>query len=238
MIPLNFNFIDFFNILESCRNHYIKKLTFASSSSVYGLNKSLPFKTSDYTDHPVSLYGTTKKSNEIMAHAYSHLYGINITGLRFFTVYGPWGRPDMAPMLFTDAILNNKPIKVFNHGNMIRDFTYIDDIVKGIIKVIDNPAQSNPEWDAKDPTPESSFAPFKIYNIGNSTPVKLMDFIKEIENALGKKAKKEFMPMQPGDVLSTFADTTILEHRLGYKPTTELNYGVNEFIRWYKKYRK
>lgn len=230
------NVVGFMNILEGCRHSQIKNLSYASSSSVYGLNQSQPFKTSDHTDHPVSLYAATKKSNEMMAHTYSHLYGIQTTGLRFFTVYGPWGRPDMAPMLFADAILNNRPIKVFNHGNMSRDFTYIDDIVEGITKVIDKPAESDPDWKAQKPTPEKSSNPYKIYNIGNSAPVSLMKFIETIENALGKVAQKNMLPMQDGDVVSTYADTSALEKEFEYKPVTELTVGVKKFINWYKKF--
>ncbi|HFU76505.1 MAG TPA: NAD-dependent epimerase [Arcobacter sp.] len=210
------NVVGFMNILEACRNYGVKNLAYASSSSVYGLNKSQPFKTTDKTDTPVSLYAATKKSNELMAHTYSHLYGIQTTGLRFFTVYGPWGRPDMAPMLFADAISNDRAIKVFNHGKMSRDFTYIDDIVDGIIKVIDNPSD------------------FNVYNIGNNAPVSLMDFIETLENALGKEAEKNFMEMQPGDVESTYADTTPLVEDFGYKPDTELSGGISTFVEWYR----
>ena len=195
------NVVGFLNILEGCRNTDVKNLCYASRSSVYGLNESQPFKTTDKTEHQVSLYAATKKSSEMMAHTYSHLYGIQTTGLRFFTVYGPWGRPDMAPMLFTDAILNDRAIKVFNNGEMSRDFTYIDDIVDGVIKVIDKPAQPNKEWNAKVPEISSSSAPYKIYNIGNNAPLPLMSFIETIEEALGKKAEKNFMPMQDGDVV-------------------------------------
>ena len=230
------NVVGFMNILEGCRHHGVKNLSYASSSSVYGLNKSQPFKTTDHTDHPISLYASTKKSNEMMAHTYSHLYNISTTGLRFFTVYGPWGRPDMAPMLFSDAILNDRAINVFNHGNMSRDFTYIDDIVEGIIKVIDNPAQSNPTWSATHPEPNSSSAPYKIYNIGNNAPVNLMEFISEIEVSIGKVAKKNFMEMQDGDVESTYADTSGLINDFNYKPFTPLSKGVNEFVRWYKDF--
>ena len=230
------NITGFMNILEGCRQGGVKNLAFASSSSVYGLNKSQPFKTSDHTDHPVSLYAATKKGGEMMAHTYAHLYGIQATGLRFFTVYGPWGRPDMAPMLFTDAILNDRPIKVFNHGKMSRDFTYIDDIVEGVIKVIDNPAHSNPDWDAENPTPESSSAPYRIYNIGNNAPVALMEFIETIEAALGKVASKEMLPMQDGDVVSTYADTSGLENDFGYKPGTRLSEGVTKFVQWYRDF--
>lgn len=230
------NIKGFINILEACRHSRTKNLAYASSSSVYGLNKSQPFKTSDHTDHPVSLYAATKKSNEMMAHAYSHLYDIHTTGLRFFTVYGPYGRPDMAPMLFADAISNNQSINVFNHGNMSRDFTYIDDIVDGIIKVIDNPAQSSNNFDATQPNASISTAPYKIYNIGNNAPVKLMEFISILENEMGKTSKKIFMDMQAGDVQSTYADTKDLKSDLSYQPHTELKQGVKEFVKWYKDY--
>ncbi len=216
----------------------MKNLSYASSSSVYGLNKSQPFKTSDNTDHPVSLYAATKKSNEMMAHTYSHLYGIQTTGLRFFTVYGPWGRPDMAPMLFTDAILNDRAIKVFNYGKMSRDFTYIDDIVEGLIKVIDSPAKKNENWDAENPEIQSSSAPYRIYNIGNNAPVDLMEFIETIEASLGKIAEKNMMPIQPGDVESTYADTSELMHDFNYKPNTPLYKGVSEFTKWYREFYK
>ncbi|HIP33143.1 MAG TPA: NAD-dependent epimerase, partial [Bacteroidia bacterium] len=228
------NVVGFLNILEGCRHSGVKNLSYASSSSVYGLNESQPFKTTDTTEHQVSLYAATKKSNEMMAHTYSHLYGIGTTGLRFFTVYGPWGRPDMAPMLFTDAILNNRPIKVFNNGKMSRDFTYIDDIVDGIIKVIDNPAKPNTEWNAKEPEISSSFSPYKLYNIGNNAPLPLMTFIETIENALGKKAEKNFMPMQDGDVVSTYADVSGLMEDFDYKPNTKLADGIGEFVKWYR----
>ena len=232
------NVTGFLNILEGCRNHNVKNLAYASSSSVYGLNKSQPFKTSDKTEHQVSIYAATKKSNEMMAHTYSHLYGIQTTGLRFFTVYGPWGRPDMAPMLFTDAILNDRAIKVFNHGDMSRDFTYIDDIVDGIIKVIDNPAQINKEWNAKDPEIQSSSAPYTLYNIGNNEPLSLMEFIETIEKALGKVAEKTMLPMQDGDVQSTYADVSGLISNFSYKPDTKLADGIGEFIKWYKEFYK
>jgi UDP-glucuronate 4-epimerase len=228
------NLVGFMNILEGCRQSGVKNLSYASSSSVYGLNQSQPFKTTDKTEHQVSLYAATKKSNEMMAHTYSHLYGIQTTGLRFFTVYGPWGRPDMAPMLFTEAILNDRPIKVFNNGKMSRDFTYIDDIVDGIIKVIDNPAQPNENWDPKDPGISSSSAPYKIYNIGNHEPLPLMEFIETIEDALGKKAEKNFMPMQDGDVVSTYADVSGLIQDFNYRPNTKLSDGVQKFVDWYR----
>ena len=230
------NVVGFLNILEGCRNNGVKNLAFASSSSVYGLNESQPFKTTDKTEHQVSLYAATKKSNEMMAHTYAHLYGIHVTGLRFFTVYGPWGRPDMAPMLFTDAILNDRAIKVFNNGEMSRDFTYIDDIVDGIVKVIDNPAKVNPEWNAKKPEISSSSTAYRLYNIGNNAPLPLMTFIETIEDALGKKAKKNFMPMQDGDVVSTYADVSGLINDFGYKPDTKLADGIGEFVKWYRKF--
>jgi UDP-glucuronate 4-epimerase len=230
------NVVGFLNILEGCRHFGVKNLSYASSSSVYGLNQAQPFKTTDKTEHQVSLYAATKKSNEMMAHTYSHLYGIQTTGLRFFTVYGPWGRPDMAPMLFTDAILNDKPIKVFNNGQMSRDFTYIDDIVEGIIKVIDNPAKANENWDATDPKISSSSSPYRLYNIGNNAPLPLMTFIETIEEALGKKAEKNFMPMQDGDVVSTYADVSGLISEFDYKPDTKLADGINEFVKWYKTF--
>ncbi|QKJ22288.1 NAD-dependent epimerase [Poseidonibacter lekithochrous] len=230
------NIKGFMNILEACRHNNVKNLSYASSSSVYGLNKSQPFKTSDHTDHPVSLYAATKKSNEMMAHTYSHLYDISTTGLRFFTVYGPWGRPDMAPMLFANAILNDRAIKVFNHGNMSRDFTYVDDIVDGIIKIIDNPAKANDNFDSENPRPDISSAPYKIYNIGNNSPVSLMDFIQTLEKSIGKEAKKNFTDMQDGDVVSTYADTSDLIKDFDYKPDTNLHNGIEEFVSWYRKF--
>ncbi len=235
---INSNVVGFMNILEGCRHHGVENLSYASSSSVYGLNKSQPFKTSDHTDHPVSLYAATKKSNEMMAHTYAHLYGVRTTGLRFFTVYGPWGRPDMAPMLFTDAILSDRAIKVFNHGDMSRDFTYIDDIVEGIVNVIDNPAKSDENWDATNPNPSSSTAPYKVYNIGNNEPVRLMDFIQAIEEKLEKEAEKNFMDMQPGDVQSTYADVQGLIKDMNYKPDTSIKEGVSAFVDWYKEFYK
>ncbi len=233
------NIVGFANILEACRNHNVKNLCYASSSSVYGLNTKQPFKTTDKTDTPISLYAATKKSNELMAHAYSHLYGIAATGLRFFTVYGEWGRPDMAPMLFADAILHDKPIKVFNHGDMSRDFTYIDDIIDGIVKVIDNPAKPlcHSELDSEsDLPPDRSTVPYKIYNIGNSAPVNLMNFIEILEKTLGKKAKKKLVDMQPCDVASTHADVSDLIAVFGYKPDTSFEVGIKRFIKWYRKF--
>ena len=230
------NVVGFLNILEGCRHHNVKNLAYASSSSVYGLNASQPFKTTDTTEHQVSLYAATKKSNEMMAHTYSHLYGIQATGLRFFTVYGPWGRPDMAPMLFTDAILNDRAINVFNNGEMSRDFTYIDDIVDGIVKVIDNPAQPNELWNPNEPDISTSSAPYRLYNIGNNAPLSLMTFIETIEEALGKEAKKNFMPMQDGDVVSTYADVSGLIKEFGYQPNTALSEGIREFVKWYRAF--
>ncbi|MCT7471288.1 NAD-dependent epimerase [Aliarcobacter cryaerophilus] len=232
------NVVGFMNILEACRNYDVKNLSYASSSSVYGLNKSQPFKTSYHTDHPISLYAATKKSNEMMAHTYSHLYNISTTGLRFFTVYGPYGRPDMAPMLFADAILNDREIKVFNHGNMSRDFTYIDDIVDGIIKVIDNPAIPSKDFNPENPNPDISSAPYRIYNIGNNSPVQLLDFIETLEKVIGIEAKKNFLPMQAGDVVSTYADVSDLINDFGYKPDTSLEVGIERFVKWYKEFYK
>lgn len=232
------NIDGFLNILEGCRNTNVKHLVYASSSSVYGLNGKVPFSEKDSIAHPVSLYAATKKSNELMAHTYSHLYNIPSTGLRFFTVYGPWGRPDMSPFLFADAILHDRPIKVFNHGNMLRDFTYIDDIVEGVVRIMDIIPQGDNEWDAQNPDPSCSFAPYRVYNIGNSTPVKLMDFITAIENACGKEAKKEFLPMQPGDVYQTSADTSLLQKVAQYKPDKDINQGVKETIGWYRSFYK
>ena len=230
------NVVGFLNILEGCRNSGVKNLAYASSSSVYGLNQAQPFSTSHHTDHPVSLYAATKKANEMMAHSYAHLYGIQTTGLRFFTVYGPWGRPDMAPMLFADAITHDRPIKVFNHGKMSRDFTYIDDIIEGVVQVLLHPAKTDPNWDPAAPLPQSSSAPYRLYNIGNSKPVALMEFIETMEKHLGKKAEKNFLPMQDGDVVSTYADTQPLEKTFNYTPSTSLNEGLEAFVTWYKAY--
>ena len=235
---VNSNIIGFINLLEASRHNNIKHLVYASSSSVYGLNKSMPFSTSHNVDHPVSLYAASKKSNELMAHSYSHLYGIPTTGLRFFTVYGPWGRPDMAYFLFTKAILKGEPIKVFNHGKMMRDFTYIDDIVEGVIRVIDKPPIQSEKWDALEPDPSTSSAPFSVFNIGNNKPVKLMDFIEAIEKALDIKAHKVFMPIQPGDVEGTFANVQPLIDNFDYKPDTPLIKGIQDFVAWYKQYYK
>lgn len=228
----------FLNILEGCRHNCIKHLVYASSSSVYGLNGKVPFSENDSIAHPVSLYAATKKANELMAHSYSHLYQIPSTGLRFFTVYGPWGRPDMSPFLFTDAILNNRPIKIFNNGNMLRDFTYIDDIVDGIIKVIYHTPSAIIHWDSNNPDPGSSSAPYRVYNIGNSKPIQLMDFINAIENEIGVESKKEFLPMQQGDVFQTYADTNALHNDLGFMPKTDLTEGVKKTVEWYRSFYK
>lgn len=227
------NIIGFINILECCRHCGVKNLSYASSSSVYGLNEELPFSTDHNVDHPISLYAASKKSNELMAHTYSHLFDIATTGLRFFTVYGPWGRPDMALFLFTKAALEGKPIDVFNHGEMYRDFTYIDDIVEGIVRVIDNPAQKDSMWNGHNGRVSTSSAPYKIYNIGNNNPVKLMDFITAIEKKLGKVITKKFLPLQAGDVPSTYADVSDLVEDLGYKPSTSIQEGIDKFIDWY-----
>lgn len=230
------NIVGFINILEACRHHGVMNLSYASSSSVYGLNETLPFSTTHNVDHPISLYAASKKSNELMAHTYSHLFGIRTTGLRFFTVYGPWGRPDMALFLFTKAALAGEPIKVFNNGEMRRDFTYIDDIIEGVVRVIDNPASPDPMWSGRTPDPGSSSAPYKIYNIGNNNPVKLMDFIEAIEKSLGIPVIKEFMPIQPGDVPATFADVDDLVRDMDYKPATPVQEGVERFVAWYRAF--
>lgn len=233
---LDSNITGFLNILEGCRHHGVKHLAYASSSSVYGLNEKMPFSTHDNVDHPISLYAASKKSNELMAHTYSHLFGLPTTGLRFFTVYGPWGRPDMALFLFTKAILANKPIQVFNEGRMIRDFTYIDDIVEGIVRVIDNAPAGNPAWSGMQPDPATSKAPYKLYNIGNQNPVSLLDFIRAIEDKLGRRAVMELLPMQPGDVAATSADVSDLANDLGYHPATPVKTGIDRFLEWYLGY--
>ncbi len=230
------NIVGFINILECCRHHGTGHLVYASSSSVYGMNTSMPFSVHDNVDHPVSLYAASKKANELMAHTYSHLYGLPTTGLRFFTVYGPWGRPDMALFLFTRAIIAGEPIKVFNHGRMQRDFTFIDDIVEGVVRVLDKPAQANPDFDSAAPDPGSSSAPYRIYNIGNNQPVLLLDYIAAIEKALGMQAEKELLPMQPGDVPATYADIDALEAAVGYRPATPVDAGVAKFVEWYRDY--
>ena len=230
------NLVGFGNILEGCRNHGIQHLVYASSSSVYGGNSNLPFSEHQSVDHPVSLYAASKKANELMAHAYSHLYGLPATGLRFFTVYGPWGRPDMALFLFTEAMLKKKPIQVFNKGHMVRDFTYIDDIVESLIRVLDKPAAPSTTFDSAQPDPATSWAPHRVFNIGNSNPTPLMDYVEAIENALGCTAEKEFLPMQPGDVPATAADTSALETWTGFKPNTPVKVGVERFVTWYREF--
>ena len=230
------NLVGFTNILEGCRHQKVKHLVFASSSSVYGANTKLPFSESDSVDHPISLYAASKKANELMAHTYASLFGLPCTGLRFFTVYGPWGRPDMALFLFTKAILADEPIKVFNHGNMVRDFTYIDDIVEGVVRVIDRPAEPDQEWTGASPDPATSFAPYRIFNIGNNTPVELMRYIRAVEAALGKKAKMEMLGMQMGDVRVTSADISRLEAWVGFRPQTKVEEGIARFVAWYREY--
>lgn len=232
------NLIGYLNILEGCRHNHIEHLLYASSSSVYGLNRKMPFSTDDSVDHPVSLYAATKKANELMAHTYSHLYGIPTTGLRFFTVYGPWGRPDMALFKFTKAMLEGKSIDVYNYGKMKRDFTYIDDIVEAIVRMQDIIPQPNPEWTVETGSPADSSAPYRVYNIGNSSPVELMDYITALEEALGMVAEKNMMPIQPGDVLETSADTKPLYDMVGFRPQTTVSQGVKNFVDWYKAYYK
>ena len=230
------NLVGFGHILESCRHHGVGHLVYASSSSVYGGNRNLPFHERQAVNHPVSLYAASKKANELMAHTYSHLYGLPATGLRFFTVYGPWGRPDMAPMLFARAILAGEPIKVFNHGKMQRDFTYIDDIVEGVLRCCDKPATANPDFDPLHPDPATAAAPHRLFNIGNNQPTELMRFITVMEQALGREAVKDFQPMQPGDVVATAAETEALEGWVGFRPSTSIETGVNYFARWYRTY--
>jgi UDP-glucuronate 4-epimerase len=230
------NIVGFINILEGCRHTGVKHLVFASSSSVYGINTKIPFSVGDNVDHPVSLYAASKKANELMAHTYAHVYGLPCTGLRFFTVYGPWGRPDMAYFSFTKAIMEGKPIDVFNSGNMKRDFTYIDDIVEGVARVIGMIPQPNPNWDKTNPDAGSSCAPYKLYNIGNNKPIELIKFIEIIESILGKKAQKNMLPMQPGEIQITFADVDNLIEATGFKPSTPVEEGIRKFIEWYKEY--
>jgi UDP-glucuronate 4-epimerase len=233
------NLLGFVNVLEGCRHNAVQHLVYASSSSVYGGNSKVPFSVSDPVDHPVSLYAATKKANELMAHSYSHLYGLPTTGLRYFTVYGPWGRPDMAPWLFTEAILRNEPINIFNHGQMQRDFTYVDDIAEGTVRLLDHIAKTDAAFNPSAPHPGCSQAPYRIYNIGNNQPVQLLKFIETLENALGKKAQLNLMPMQLGDVVATYADIEDLERDLGFVPKTSLQKGIKEWINWYKnKYTK
>ena len=233
---INSNIIGFANILENCRHFKVKHLVYASTSSVYGANTNIPFSESESANHPLSVYAASKKSNELMAHTYSHLYGLPTTGLRFFTVYGPWGRPDMALFKFTKSILNNKPIDIYNQGNHSRDFTYINDIVEGVIRVIDNQAQSNLDWDSNRPDPATSNSPWCIYNIGNNNPVNLMEYIKVIEKVLGKVAKKNFLPLQAGDVPETYSNSSRLEKFLNFKPKTDINERIKNFIKWYINY--
>ncbi len=230
------NLVGFVNLLECCRHNNVKHFVFASSSSVYGANTTMPFSVHHNVDHPVSLYAATKKANELMAHTYSHLYRLPCTGLRFFTVYGPWGRPDMALFLFTRAILEDQPLKVFNHGKMQRDFTYIDDIIEGVVRVLGRLPQPNPRWSGAAPDPGTSSAPYKVYNIGNNNPVELIKFIEVIEAALGKKAQKKFMDLQPGDVVATYADVDDLMQDVGFKPATPIEVGVERFVKWYKDF--
>tara|TARA_R110002110_G_scaffold404606_1_gene623158 strand:- start:190610 stop:191620 length:1011 start_codon:yes stop_codon:yes gene_type:complete len=238
MAYINSNVVGFTNILESCRHNKIKHLVYASSSSVYGANTKLPFSTKDNVDHPISLYAATKKSNELMAHVYSHLFELPTTGLRFFTVYGPWGRPDMALFKFVDAIYNDKSISVFNQGDMIRDFTYVDDIANGVVSVLDIPPEANPNILESERSADKSHAPYRLYNIGNNDPVSLMTFIKAIEKACGKKAKIEYLPMQPGDVPATHADVSPLAKEFNYHPKTTVDQGIENFVTWYQKYYK
>ena len=230
------NVVGFLHVIEGCRHHGAEHLTYASTSSVYGLDTCMPFSTHQGVDHPVSLYAATKKANEMMAHSYSHLYGLRTTGLRFFTVYGPWGRPDMALFLFTRAILEGRPIDVFNHGRMQRDFTYIDDIAEGVVRISDRPATANPAWDSNAPDPATSSAPYRLYNIGNNEPAELMAFIEALERSLGRTAEKRFLPMQPGDVPATAADVGDLVRDAGFHPGTPIETGVARFVEWYRDY--
>lgn len=230
------NLVGFMNILEGCRHHGVKHLVYASSSSVYGANTAMPFSIHHNVDHPVSLYAATKKANELMAHTYSSLYGLPTTGLRFFTVYGPWGRPDMALFLFTKAILEGRPIDVYNHGRMQRDFTFIDDIVEGVMRVMDRTPEPNPSWSGDRPDPGTSYAPYRIYNIGNNSPVELLTFIETIERCIGKTAEKNFLPLQAGDVPATYADVDDLMNDVGFKPATPIGEGIQRFVAWYREY--
>jgi UDP-glucuronate 4-epimerase len=235
---INSNIVGFAHILENCRQHKVEHLVYASTSSVYGANTKMPFSEHDSANHPLSVYAASKKSNELMAHTYSYLYQLPTTGLRFFTVYGPWGRPDMALFKFTKDILGEKPIDVFNHGKHTRDFTYVDDIVEGVIKTLDNPASNNVDWNSNQPDPATSKAPWRIYNIGNNKPVQLMDYIDALEKTLGKKAKINFLPLQAGDVLDTYASVDNLKEKFNYKPTTSVIDGVTKFVKWYKSYHQ
>jgi UDP-glucuronate 4-epimerase len=235
---INTNIVGFGNILEGCRHNNVKHLVYASSSSVYGSNTKMPFSVHDNADHPLSLYAASKIANELMAHTYSHLYDLPTTGLRLFTVYGPWGRPDMALFKFTKAMLKGKKIQVFNYGKHRRDFTYIDDIVEGVARVLDSPAKQNPKWDSNNPDPGTSKAPWRLFNIGNNSPVELLEYIHALEDALGIKAQKELLPIQPGDVLDTFADVSDLVKEFDYKPTMSVKTGVENFVKWYKNYHR
>jgi len=232
------NIVGFAHVLEGCRHNEIEHLVYASSSSVYGANTRTPFSVNDNVDHPLSIYAASKKANELMAHTYSHLYGLPTTGLRFFTVYGPWGRPDMALFKFTRAILEDKPIQIFNHGKHTRDFTYIDDIVEGVIRVLDKPSKPNPEWSGENPNSATSTSPWRVYNIGNNNPVDLMYYVKTLEKTLGKTAKKEFLPLQPGDVKDTYAEIDDLTDQFNYKPSTSVGEGICNFVNWYRQYYK
>ena len=232
------NLVGFANVLEGCRHAQVEHLVYASSSSVYGANRKLPFAVDDAVDHPLSLYAATKKANELMAHTYSHLYRLPTTGLRFFTVYGPWGRPDMSPMLFADRISRGEPIDVFNHGHHSRDFTYVDDIVEGVIRVLDQPARAATDDDSPHPTPATSDAPYRVYNIGNGQPVQLLRFIELMEEALGRSVEKRLLPMQPGDVAATWADVSVLQRDVGYAPHTSIEDGVARFVKWYRDYHQ
>lgn len=232
------NLNGFLNILEGCRHHGCRHLLYASSSSVYGANTKMPFRTSDNVDHPLSLYGASKKANELMAHSYSHLFQLPTTGLRFFTVYGPWGRPDMAMWLFTEAISAGKPIKLFNHGKMRRDFTYVDDVVQAVVRLLDRPAEADPSWSGEAPDPSRSSAPWRVYNIGSNTPVEVLEVVRILEETLGKKAIRELLPMQPGDVPATYADVDDLMREVGFRPTTPIAEGIARFVAWYKEYHR
>jgi UDP-glucuronate 4-epimerase len=232
------NLVGMMQILELCRHHQVKHLLYASSSSVYGANRSQPFDVQQNVDHPISIYAATKKANELMAHSYSHLFRIPTTGLRFFTVYGPWGRPDMALYKFTEAIFQGKPIDVYNHGLMERDFTYVDDVVEAMVRMVDRPAEPNLQWDGERPDPATSNAPYRVYNIGNNRPVKLAEFIQQIERAAGRKAVQRMVPMQPGDVLSTFANIDDLQRDFGFSPSTTIDQGIERFVAWYRQYHR
>jgi len=230
------NLQGFVNVLEGCRHNGCRHLLYASSSSVYGANTKLPFSISDNVDHPLSLYGATKKANELMAHCYAHLFRLPTTGLRFFTVYGPWGRPDMAMWLFTSAILAGRPIKLFNHGKMQRDFTFIDDVAEAVVRLVDRPAVADPDWSSAQPDPASSNAPWRVYNIGNNSPVEVLEVVRLIETAVGRKAEREMMPMQPGDVPATYADIDALTRDIGFRPLTPIEVGIARFVAWYREF--